>query len=187
MPNPLQETFEEFKKAPPAGKVLAIAALVAVAGVGLYMSKHKTGSVNTSSGNALPVSVDTSGGAAGTPFPNFPANPPVSTGSTGASNLTPLLTQWPQGVKMAFGQVVTVNGQQYTIGPGSNGVIWGVPGTGWNLADWNRVPIGQGGKVIIYQNPQGAMHPILAGAGGGATVMGGYKVQRLHSFPMVLR
>ena len=56
---------------------------------------------------------------------------------------------WPSGTPMKFGQTLTVNGTTYTIGPGSNGVVWGVPGTGWSLNDWNRVPLGQ--KVLLYQ------------------------------------
>lgn len=84
-----------------------------------------------------------------------PAPPPAATnpnppGSPG----TPLLQhgQWGS-TPMQFGQTKAVNGVTYTIGPGGNGRVWGVPGTGWNLTDWNRVPIGtaSGEKVLLYQ------------------------------------
>lgn len=75
------------------------------------------------------------------PPPGTPGNPLIPKG------------QWPSNVPFVFGKTVTVNGLTYTIGPGSAGVIWGVPGTNYTLSQWNAVPIGTGPnqKVVIYQ------------------------------------
>lgn len=77
--NPFKGLLEEFKHAPPAGKALALVALVVVSGVGLYVGLHKSGaSSGASSGaNVLPVDPSLSGASSGIPFPNIssPAAP----------------------------------------------------------------------------------------------------------------
>lgn len=81
--------------------------------------------------------------------PHQPIPQPPSQGSGGIvpkSSLPP--TPWQ------FGQLFTWQGVTYTIGAGGGGRLWGVPGTNWNLADWNRVPIGPGGKVLLYDPAQ---------------------------------
>ena len=67
---------------------------------------------------------------------------------------------WPQNVPWAWGQKVTVGGTPYTIGPGSNGIIWGVPNFSGNETQWNAVPIGSGPgqKVAVYVNNPAAYH-----------------------------
>lgn len=92
-----------------------------------------------------------------------PSTSPPSGGGTppppNPSHNNPLipLGQLPTGTKYAFGQDLTWGGQEYELGPGSNGVLWGVPisgGKNLNLATWNQVPIGgTGGKVVIYGPP----------------------------------
>lgn len=84
-----------------------------------------------------------------------PPPPPVASNPNPPGGVgTPLIPvgQWGN-TPIRFGQKKVVNGITYTIGPGAGGRIWGVPGTGWNLADWNRVPIGTspGEKVLLYQ------------------------------------
>lgn len=61
--------------------------------------------------------------------------------------------QWPKNIPVRFGQVIMVKGTTYTLGPGGDGRIWGVPGTGWTLADWNRIPLASAGgqKVLLYK------------------------------------
>jgi hypothetical protein len=71
MANPFEALLEEFKKAPPAGKVLAVVAVVAVAGIGLYTGLHKNATGASGSGTILPVDPTLTGGDTGIPFPNL--------------------------------------------------------------------------------------------------------------------
>lgn len=92
-----------------------------------------------------------------------PVTPPVPTPTPvqpPASSANPLIPygQWPRGVPWQWGQKVTVNATTYTIGPGSNGIIWGVPNFTGNLSQWNAVPIGPGQKVAVYVNNPAAYH-----------------------------
>lgn len=92
---------------------------------------------------------------------NPSSNPPSGGGTppppTQKPNPLIPLGQLPSGTKYMFGQDISWGGQQYEIGPGSNGVLWGVPITGGknlSLASWNKVPIGgTGGKVVLYGPP----------------------------------
>lgn len=88
MANPLESVWNEFKQAPPGGKALAITAVIAVAGIGLYVGhKNSSGSGSTSSSNVLPVDLSTVPDT-GVPFANLPANPANSTGATGTTGGT---------------------------------------------------------------------------------------------------
>lgn len=95
----LADLIDEFKKAPPAGKALAVVSVIAVAGLGLYVAHMRAtsgGSSNSSGAGVLPVDVSSALGgspSSGVPFPNFPADsaasapasvstPPTSTGGS---------------------------------------------------------------------------------------------------------
>lgn len=110
--------------------------------------------------NFLSSQQSTSGGAQST-------NPPTG-GGTGTLPSTgwhaPLIQQgaWPSNFQWKFGQKVSVGGTTYTVGPGSGGIIWGVPGTGWTQSNWDKVPVGPGGKVAVYgTNPADYVPPTL--------------------------
>lgn len=64
--------------------------------------------------------------------------------------------QWTYG-QPVWGQRVNIGGTIYTTGPGSNGIIWGVPNFSGSLTQWNQVPIGPGQKVAVY-GPASAYH-----------------------------
>jgi hypothetical protein len=78
--------------------------------------------------------------------------PPLATDPNLPGSLgNPLIPhgQWGN-TPFQFGQTKNVNGITYTIGPGGGGRVWGVAGTKWALADWNKVQPGSG-KVLLYQ------------------------------------
>jgi hypothetical protein len=77
-----------------------------------------------------------------------PQPTPTPIGTSGA--LIPK-GQWPSSIPFVFGRTINVGGTTYTLGPGSGGRVWGVPGTGLSLAQWNNVPIGPGQKTLLYQ------------------------------------
>lgn len=80
--------LQEFKNAPPAGKALAITAVVVVAGLGLYAAKQATGGASgTSATGASMPGIDPSSltDTGGIPFANMPASNQASTASTAAS------------------------------------------------------------------------------------------------------
>lgn len=90
------------------------------------------------------------GGSSGTGTPPPTGGPLIPFGSL------------PSTFKYIFGQDLWVGGQEYETGPGSGGVLWGVPITGGknlSLSQWNSVPIGsgQGQKVELYA-PKSAYH-----------------------------
>jgi hypothetical protein len=58
----LQDVAEEFKKASPGGKALAVVALIAVAGAGLYIAHVNGSSGSSTSGSLLPVNVGSDSG-----------------------------------------------------------------------------------------------------------------------------
>lgn len=189
----LKEAWHEFILAPAGGKALVIVGFLAIAGIALFIARSRANS--STQGNVLPMTADTGG----VPFANMAANPPTSTGLTpppvpppsnapGSGN-NPLIPfdQFPGGgaPNLQFGKTITWNGVTYTTGGGSNGILWGVPGTGWNLTDWNRVPIGPGGKVLLWapQQPQ-------TGTGGTPMMpshsranIGVYETTRMSSYP----
>jgi hypothetical protein len=148
----LADLIDEFKKAPPAGKALAVVSVIAVAGLGLYVAhvKKVSGGTTTSTGaGVLPVDVSSALGgspSSGVPFPNFPADnaasspaqvgtpPPTETqtleqgtfGSLGPNVLT-RITSW-----------VTVNGKQV----GASGQYKNPNG------QWVNIPL-QSGQYIV--------------------------------------
>ena len=109
-------------------------------------------------------------GATGATGPTGPAGPSGGGGGGGIIPSTgwhaPLIAQgaWPSNFQWQFGQKVGFNGTTYTVGPGSGGVIWGVPNFKGTLAQWNQVPIGTGPgqKVAVYgTNPADYVPPTL--------------------------
>jgi len=153
--------------------------LVGIAGIGVgYLIIRKTSTPaiptgtqasDTSSGNVqadnsgmglYPSGNDGSGGGyqptpPPPPAPPPPAPPPPGGNPNPPGSLgNPLIQsgQWGS-TPIRFGETKVVNGVTYTIGPGGGNRVWGVEGTGWNLQDWNRVPIGTGPgqKVLLYQ------------------------------------
>lgn len=187
----LEDTLNEFRKAKPPEKVLIIGGSLAVVAVALYLHAKSSASASSSPAQA---STSASSGTPGTPqsgLQTFPygsqpvldssGNPvavigPPETNPTPAPTTPPpgamsgpILGAAPAGAKFGFGQTMNVNGTTYTLGPGTNGNVWGVPGTGWNLADWNRVPIGQGGKVLVY-GPTNTNPPKQGGGAFGTRV-----------------
>lgn len=84
-----------------------------------------------------------------TPTPT-PTTPTPITNRSGA--LIPF-GQWPSNVPWQFGKTITYGGITYTIGPGNNKRVWGVPGTGYTLQQWNQIPLSNAGgsKVLLYQ------------------------------------
>ncbi|SRR6266699_798477 len=81
---------------------------------------------------------------------------PVVTPPPGQGFLQPLV---PAGVSIPnkFGQFFDYEGIHYEVGPGGIGAdkvqrLWGVrvqPGQHLSLSQWNQVPIGPGGKVLL--------------------------------------
>ncbi len=103
-------------------------------------------------------------GPAGPTGPQGPAGPSGTLPSTGWK--PPLIQQgaWPSNFKWQFGQKVGFGGVSYTVSPGNNGIIWGVPNFKGTLAQWNAVPIGTGPgqKVAVYStNPASYKAPAL--------------------------
>lgn len=146
-----------------AGKAVVIAiGVVLVFIIYNYFKNSGAGTNNTNVGNQpayfLIRNYEGEGGHTGfkppppggqTPVPQPAPGPPAPAPGPSGPLIPP--GQWPKGVPWQFGQTINWKGITYTIGPGGNNRIWGVPGTGWNLNDWNRVPIGPGGKVLLYQ------------------------------------
>ena len=87
---------------------------------------------------------------------NTSSNPPVVTPPPGQGFLQPLV---PAGVAIPskFGQLFDFEGIHYEVGPGGVGPsgvqrLWGVrvqPGQKLSQTQWNQVPIGPGGKVLL--------------------------------------
>lgn len=86
---------------------------------------------------------------------NTTPTPPTST-TPPSNQLMPIV---PAGVAIPskFGQLFDFEGIHYEVGPGGIGAdkvqrLWGVrvqPGQHLSLAQWNQVPIGPGGKVLL--------------------------------------
>jgi|SRR5579859_1752348 len=125
------------------------------------------GVTNTNSNNPT---VPTSPSPTPTPSPTPGGSPtPTPTGTTGIPGVDfPLIPygQLPPGTQYTLGNHITWNGQTYTIGPGSNGVLWGVAGN-VPVSQWQQTPIGQGGKLKLY-GPQSSYpnQPMGNGSGG---------------------
>jgi hypothetical protein len=107
----LGDLIDEFKKAPPAGKALAIVSVMTVAGLGLYVAHtHRANSASSgmsSSAGVLPVDVSSALGgnpSSGVPYPNFPAGDGTPTPSpTPTPTPTPSPTPGPVGEQGTFG------------------------------------------------------------------------------------
>jgi len=142
----LSDLIEEFKKAPPAGKALAVVSVIAVAGLGLYVAHVKKGSASNSSGaGVLPVDVSSALGGdtgAGVPFPNYPASgagtpaqvgtPPASSG--GDTGVVQTLEQGTFGLLGPDVQVkINANGTGTYLNP---------------QGKWVPVPLQAGEKLI---------------------------------------
>ena len=87
MADGLSSVVQEFKNAPPAGKALAITAVVVVAGLGLYAAKQATNGASSAATGASMPGIDPSSltDTGGIPFANMPASNQASTSSTSAS------------------------------------------------------------------------------------------------------
>lgn len=171
----LADLIDEFKKAPPAGKALAVVSVIAVAGLGLYVAhmKHASSASNSSGAGVLPVDVssalggDTSGGV---PFPNFPASGASTPAQVGTpTGSTPTSTPAPLGEQGTFG----------LLGPNvqtrinyKNGI--GVSGTYLNpQGKWVPIPLQQGqvlvqgssNRVWIQDAKSGTQSLVTSGTG----------------------
>jgi hypothetical protein len=85
-----------------------------------------------------------------TPPAGSAGNPPPTQG--GGKPIIPF-GALPKGFGNVFGQDLWLGTTEYQTGPGSNGLLWGVPITGGknlSLADWNKVPISSGNKTLLY-------------------------------------
>lgn len=60
--------------------------------------------------------------------------------------------QLPGGTQYVLGNHLSWQGQIWTIGPGSNGILWGVPGN-VSIAQWQSTPIAVGQKQVLYGPP----------------------------------
>jgi len=141
MANPFAEVIGEFKKAPPAGKALAVVAVLTVAGIGLYVAKTKAGSTTTgtttSGASVLPVDPSLTGGVSGVPFPNLTS--PVAGGiSVPAAPAYQTQTILPAGVNSKLSNNFSV----YTTKGGET------IGSLNSLANWT----GTGNNVQFYRN-----------------------------------
>jgi hypothetical protein len=177
------DSIEEWKKLPTWGKVAA----VAVVGVVVYLAIRARNAAATTNGTATTGSTTTSPQQQGLPSlpygttllsdPNgnpqgfvgpAPATPPPpSDGGQGApppQNPSTPFGSLPSGFKDILGFVSNVNGQSYSIVPGSNGRIWAVAGSGYSNQQLLNMQIGpnMGQKFLFYQgqatNTQSAMN-----------------------------
>jgi len=113
-------------------------------------------SMNANTGILQQILTGVQGGAPGS------SGTGTGPGTGGGTSNNPLLpfNSLPQSFFQSFGQDLWANGTEYETGVGGNGVLWGVPITGGkNLSqgDWNKVPIGTGGKVML-QAPKSYYH-----------------------------
>lgn len=146
----LADLIDEFKKAPPAGKALAVVSVITVAGLGLYVARMHAksgGSSNTSGAGVLPVDVSSALGgspSSGVPFPNFPADNAASAPASVSQPPTSGGTPASVGEEGTFG----------LLGPNvqtrinyKNGI--GVSGTYLNpQGKWTPIPLQQG-QVLV--------------------------------------
>lgn len=146
----LADLIDEFKKAPPAGKALAVVAVVTVAGLGLYVAHMRAssgGSSSSSGAGVLPVDVSSALGgdtSSGVPFPNFPADSAAS---------APAQVGTPSTSTTSTSSSSTVTGEQGTFGLlGPNVQVKINPnGTGTYLnsaGKWVAVPLQAGEKLV---------------------------------------
>lgn len=153
----LSDLIDEFKKAPPAGKALAVVSVIAVAGLGLYVAHVKAssgGASNSSGAGVLPVDVSSALGgdtSSGVPFPNFPAGSTattpaqVGTPSTSPTGSTGVVQTLEQGTFGLLGPNVQTKINYQTI----NGQKVGVSGTYLNPnGQWVPIPL-QAGQTIV--------------------------------------
>ncbi len=177
----LADLIDEFKKAPPAGKALAVVAVVAVAGLGLYVAHVKKvsgGASNSSGAGVLPVDVSSALGGdtgAGVPFPNYPASgastpaqvgtPPASSGGD-----TGVVQTIEQGTFGLLGPNVQTKINYQTI----NGKSVGVSGTYLNpQGKWVAIPLAKGqtlvqgssNRVWVQDATAGTQSLLTSGAG----------------------
>lgn len=146
----LADAIEEFKAASPGGKALMLVAIIAVAGVGIYVWKLKQGGNSSTQGTLVPIGTDTSGGdtsgSGTTPPPTPPIKPPIVLprppirigqpiqAPVGPTKPNPPTTPPPPQPK---GQFVTVT----TFGTGSwSSTLWGIAQHFYgNGALWQRI------------------------------------------------
>ena len=148
----LADLIDEFKKAPPAGKALAVVSVIAVAGLGLYVAhvKKVSGSAsNTSGAGVLPVDVSSALGgspSSGVPFPNFPADSAASApAQVGTPSDTSVVQTLEQGTFGLLGPNVQTKIKYQTI----NGKQVGVSGTYLNPnGQWVPIPL-QSGQTLV--------------------------------------
>lgn len=177
----LADLIEEFKKAPPAGKALAVVSVIAVAGLGLYVAhvkKASSGASNSSGAGVLPVDVSSALGgdtSSGVPFPNFPASgagtpaqvgtPPASSGGD-----TGVVQTLEQGTFGLLGPNVQTKINYQTI----NGKSVGVSGTYLNPnGQWVPIPLqkgqtlvqGSSNRVWIQDATNGTQSLVTSGTG----------------------
>lgn len=139
----LADLIDEFKKAPPAGKALAVVSVITVAGLGLYVAHvHKVsgGASNSSGAGVLPVDVSSALGGdtgAGVPFPNYPASgagTPAQVGTPPATGVVQTLEQGTFGLLGPNVQVkINANGTGTYLNP---------------QGKWVPVPLKPGEKLI---------------------------------------
>lgn len=93
-----------------------------------------------------------------------PTPTPGPNPSPGPSPLIPY-GQLPAGANLSWGNKVNWQGTQYIVGPGSNGILWGVASNSpMSFQQWQNTPIAPGQKIMLYQNQQPQGH----GSGPGS-------------------
>lgn len=97
--------------------------------------------------NPITVVQPTQTGTTPPPPPKTP--PPVTKGKPNAPIIP--FGKLPAGNWFVFGKQLTWNGITYTVGPGSGGILWGVPGRNIPFNQWQNTPIAPAGtKVRLY-------------------------------------
>jgi phage tail protein X len=156
----LAHVWQEFKNASPGGKALAITAVIAVAGLGLYTLSQNSSS-SSSNGTLVPIGLDT-GGTLPTAGTGTSSDSSSSSSGTGSSSIGSVLLPKPATTQRMTSLSSTMSVSQlahYVYGSSNaiSGILNANPGLNANSI------LQQGSFVVI---PKGNSTPIVTTSAG---------------------
>lgn len=196
----------EFKKASPQEKIFIVGGGLAALAIALYIRSQSSASGAGSPAQGATGASLTGGGTSGGGIQTVPGagtgqvpilppglqpifdnagnllgyqpitqSTPVTPASPPASPWNPIIPASSNFSYKEYGQQY-VNGQLYTVGGGSQGRVYGVPGS-VDKATFEKTPIALGQKIVLYQNQ--ANPPVKMGGGPYGTAVLGVHGKRM--------